>query len=183
MKPRINNGYLYVHLSNINANYTQLTANVSNLAGQVTFTTTNKGVSAGQVNVNVAWFGPSNNEFVPAGISYTVNTIIPGTVDPDPTTALANLGSDNYDFIIFPYTTTTALTPLKNFQKVQSTQSGLSAAVKKKQSALTSANGDLPTTASSGWSSTPAKKKSKERRSSTAQHTVTWKHGKRTEGK
>jgi phage tail sheath gpL-like len=83
--------------------------------GTATVTAIHKGVAAGDLPIYVNFNGAKNNEFTPLGMTYTVNQVSGGTGDPDPTSALANLGNMNYDFISFPYTGSTALTAIENW--------------------------------------------------------------------
>jgi phage tail sheath gpL-like len=91
-----------------------LTVTASVSGSVVTFTANNNGVLAGQVNINVAWFGAANGEFVPAGITYSIGALTPGVTDPDLTSALAALGQEPYDYIDVGYTTTTPLASIKS---------------------------------------------------------------------
>jgi phage tail sheath gpL-like len=83
----------------------------------VTFTSKNKGVAAGDISVQVNFRGTPNGEVLPGGITTSATgsfaAVTAGTTDPDPTIALSNLGDLNYDYIAFPYNTSTPLTAFK----------------------------------------------------------------------
>lgn len=79
-----------------------LTASVA--ASTVTITSIHKGVAAGDIDLRVNYRGTLNNEYNVPGLTATITAVSGGLGDPDLATALGNLGSTNFDFIILPYT-------------------------------------------------------------------------------
>jgi phage tail sheath gpL-like len=96
-------------------NYPYLPATAAAVAGVVTFTAVHKGIAASDLPISVNWRGSANGEVTPAGLTVAVVGMNAGTADPVLDTALANLSSMAFDFIVCPYTSSAALTSIKNF--------------------------------------------------------------------
>ena len=84
-------------------------------SGVLTITAVNLGLASGDIDVRLNYLGAAANQSVPAGITVGAFTFTPGTVNPTLTTLFANLGSMNFDFIVFPYTDATSLNALTAF--------------------------------------------------------------------
>ena len=90
-----------------------VTASVSNAT--VTCTTLNGGVAAGDIDYRLNYAGTLSNQVTPTGVSVQFTQTQAGAVEPVWTTALSNLGSTNFDFIMFPYTDSASLAAIESF--------------------------------------------------------------------
>jgi phage tail sheath gpL-like len=81
----------------------------------VTFTADNKGATGNDIDLRVNYLGTAGGEATPTGLTFTITAMTSGATAPTLSTALANLGSQSYDFIVCPYTDTTSLDALKTF--------------------------------------------------------------------
>lgn len=81
--------------------------------GTVTFTAINKGPVGNDIDIRVNYRGTAGQEAAPAGLAWTITAMASGATAPSLTTALANLGSQSFDFIVCPYTDSTSLDALK----------------------------------------------------------------------
>ena len=79
----------------------------------VTLTAINAGPCGNDIDLRVNYLGAPGGEVLPAGLTYTVTAMASGATAPTLTTALGNLGSMPFDFIICPYTDTTSLNALQ----------------------------------------------------------------------
>lgn len=79
----------------------------------VTFTAVNKGPVGNGIDLRVNYQGTRGGEATPTGLTFTVIALTGGATAPSLTAALANLGSQSFDFIVCPYTDTTSLDALK----------------------------------------------------------------------
>jgi phage tail sheath gpL-like len=77
--------------------------------GVLTLTAVNAGVDAGDLDVRLNYLGAAAGQALPTGLTASAFAVTPGTVNPQLATALANLGTTNFDFIVFPYTDTASL--------------------------------------------------------------------------
>lgn len=84
-------------------------------AGVVTFTATNKGPVGNNYDIRVNYVGSFGGEATPAGLAFTIVPMSGGATAPSLTAALANLGSQTFDFIVCPYTDAATLDALKAF--------------------------------------------------------------------
>jgi phage tail sheath gpL-like len=84
----------------------------ANTAGVVTFTSNHKGLSQNDIDIRVNYRGTAGGEFTPTGMTFTIAAMSGGTVNPVLTTAIANLGTQNYDVIINPYNDTTSISAI-----------------------------------------------------------------------
>lgn len=91
-------------------NDVQFTAAAS--TGTLTLTSKNKGIAAGDLDVR---FNAERGEVLPAGLSLSVVTHTPGTVDPDITDALAVISTTWYNVGTQPYTDNTNMNLLETF--------------------------------------------------------------------
>jgi len=89
--------------------------NASANTSTVTFTAVNKGPTGNDIDLRVNYLGVAGGETSPAGLTWTITAMASGATAPVLTTALANLGSQPFDFIVCPYTDTTSLNALKSF--------------------------------------------------------------------
>ena len=81
-------------------------------AGVLTLTAINGGVAAGDITVIFNPLGTAGGQALPAGVAITAGTVVPGATDPTLTTALANIGPQNFDFIASAYSDATSITAL-----------------------------------------------------------------------
>jgi phage tail sheath gpL-like len=86
-----------------------------NVTGVVTFTSKNAGTLGNGILIQANYLGTLNNEYLPAGLTAAFAAGVTGATDPALSTALANLGSIAYEYIIQPYTDSTSLTALQTF--------------------------------------------------------------------
>jgi len=81
--------------------------------GAVTFTAVNKGPAGNDIDLRLNYQGTRGGEVLPAGVTVTVVQMAAGATAPSLTTALLNLGSQAFDFIVCPYTDTISLDAMK----------------------------------------------------------------------
>jgi phage tail sheath gpL-like len=92
-------------------------------AGVVTITAKNAGLCGNDIDYRFNYQGAPNNEFTPAGLTFTTTGTVSGSgyllaggaTNPTLTTALANLGSQTFDFIASPYTDATSMAAVSAF--------------------------------------------------------------------
>ncbi|WP_257744550.1 phage tail sheath subtilisin-like domain-containing protein [Burkholderia glumae] len=82
-------------------------------AGAVTLTADNKGLCGNEIDIRFNYRGAAGGEVTPAGLTYTITAMTGGATNPTLTTALANLGTTSFDFIVNPYTDTASLDAVK----------------------------------------------------------------------
>lgn len=83
-------------------------------AGVVTLTAKNKGAHGNNIDVRLNYLGTAGGEATPTGLTVAITAMTGGTGTPALDDALANLGDKGADFIINPYTDTTALDAVKS---------------------------------------------------------------------
>ena len=76
---------------------------------KVNFTALNKGPAGNDIDLRVNYLGTRGGEALPVGLAYTITAMASGATAPSLTTALSNLGSQAFDFIVLPYTDATSL--------------------------------------------------------------------------
>ena len=79
----------------------------------VTLTAINRGPAGNDIDLRLNYQGTRGGEVTPAGLVATITAMAPGATAPTLTTALGNLSSLPFDFIVSPYTDTTSLDALK----------------------------------------------------------------------
>jgi|SRR5450830_32948 len=79
----------------------------------VTLTALNKGPAGNDIDLRLNYQGTRGGEVMPAGMAVTVTPMASGATAPSLTTALGNLSSLPFDFIVSPYTDATSLDALK----------------------------------------------------------------------
>lgn len=79
----------------------------------VTLTARHKGIIAAAIDVRTAYLGVAGGESLPTGLVLAIAVGVAGLVDPDTQGALDAMGDDEYEFIAWPYTSTTALDLLR----------------------------------------------------------------------
>lgn len=80
------------------------------LNSKVDITAINKGLAGNDIDIRVNYLGARGGETSPQGLGLTITAMAGGAVNPSAlSTALANLGSQAFDFIVCPYTDTTSL--------------------------------------------------------------------------
>ncbi|WP_186151038.1 phage tail sheath subtilisin-like domain-containing protein [Burkholderia gladioli] len=82
-------------------------------AGVVTLTAVNKGLCGNEIDIRFNYLGTAGGEVTPAGLTYTITPMAGGATNPTLTTALANLGTTSFDFIVNPYTDASSLDAVK----------------------------------------------------------------------
>ena len=79
---------------------------------KVDITAINKGEAGNDIDIRLNYLGSAGGETMPTGMAVTITAMAGGATNPSLSTALANLGSEPFDFIICPYTDTTSLQAL-----------------------------------------------------------------------
>lgn len=92
----------------INAD-TSLPVTASPAAGVITLTARHKGTLGNDILVQMNYRGVAGSESTPAGVTVAIVAMATGTGVPTLTTAIANMGDNEYDFIIHPYSDSTSL--------------------------------------------------------------------------
>jgi phage tail sheath gpL-like len=93
-------------------------ASAAAATGTLTITAEDAGIDAGEGCQTVLnYLGAQGGQVTPAGITIGAPTFTAGTVNPVTglTAALANCGTMNFDFIVFPYTDTTSMNLISAF--------------------------------------------------------------------
>ena len=92
-----------------------VTAGVS--SSTVTLTAVNGGLLGNDIQIATNYLGAQGNQVTPTGLGLTITAMANGAVNPTAglTTALANLGNTNFDFIICPYTDSVSLGLIQSF--------------------------------------------------------------------
>ncbi|MET3135505.1 phage tail sheath gpL-like [Oxalobacteraceae bacterium GrIS 1.11] len=96
----------------INAD-TSCPVNAVAVAGVVTFSAVNKGPCGNDIDLRLNYQGTRGGEVLPPGLTVTIAPMTGGATAPSLTTALSNLGSQSFDFIVCPYTDTASLDAMK----------------------------------------------------------------------
>ncbi|MET3135528.1 phage tail sheath gpL-like, partial [Oxalobacteraceae bacterium GrIS 1.11] len=96
----------------INAD-TSCPVNAVAVAGVVTFSAVNKGPCGNDIDLRLNYQGTRGGEVLPPGLTVTIAPMAGGATAPSLTTALSNLGSQSFDFIVCPYTDTASLDAMK----------------------------------------------------------------------
>lgn len=82
--------------------------------GVVTLTAVNKGPCGNDIDLQFNYLGTRGGEALPTGLTATLGPMAGGATAPSLAVALANLGSQEFDFIVSPYTDTASLDALKS---------------------------------------------------------------------
>jgi phage tail sheath gpL-like len=82
-------------------------------SGTVTLTAINKGPAGNDIDLRLNYLGSAGGEVLPTGMATTITVMAGGATAPTLTTALANLSTLPFDFIVCPYTDTTSLDAFK----------------------------------------------------------------------
>lgn len=80
---------------------------------KVNLTAINKGPAGNDIDLRLNYLGTAGGEKMPDGMAVTLAAMTGGATAPTLTTALANLGSQAFDFIVMPYTDTVSLDAIK----------------------------------------------------------------------
>jgi len=83
------------------------------VTSKVNLTAINKGPAGNDIDLRLNYQGTLGGEVMPTGLAVTITAMTSGATAPTLTTALANLGSQTFDFIVMPYTDTTSLNALQ----------------------------------------------------------------------
>lgn len=97
----------------INAD-TSLPVTSSVAAAVVTVTCRHKGAIGNEIVLARNLMGSAGGEVAPAGLAITLAGLSGGTTAPDLVAALANLGAEDFEFYVQPYTDTTSLNALRD---------------------------------------------------------------------
>ena len=82
----------------------------------VAVTALNKGLAGNDIQILTNFLGAAGGETTPAGLALAITPMAGGAVNPTALpTALANLASQPFDFIVCPYTDATSLSDLQTF--------------------------------------------------------------------
>lgn len=93
---------------------TSLPVTAANVAGVVTFTCKWKGSTGNDIDIRANYGGIRAGEEMPIGMTATIaSKLTGGTGAPVFTTAIANLGDENYEFVALPFTDSTSLSAWK----------------------------------------------------------------------
>lgn len=92
----------------INAD-TSLPLTAGSAAGVITLTAKHKGTLGNDILVQMNYRGIAGNEATPPGVTVAIVAMATGTGEPVLTTAIANMGDQEFDFIIMPYSDATTL--------------------------------------------------------------------------
>jgi len=77
---------------------------------KVDITAKNKGLGGNDIDLRTNYLGARGGEADPAGLAYTIVPMASGATNPVLTTALANLSTQQYDFVISAFTDSTSMT-------------------------------------------------------------------------
>ncbi len=80
---------------------------------KVDLTAINKGPAGNDIDLRINYLGTRGGEILPTGLTVAITAMVLGATAPSLATAFANLGSQAFDFIAFPYTDTTSLDAVK----------------------------------------------------------------------
>tara|TARA_R110002074_G_scaffold253081_2_gene425067 strand:- start:14140 stop:15618 length:1479 start_codon:yes stop_codon:yes gene_type:complete len=80
---------------------------------QVNLTALHKGTVGNDIDVRVNYAGSVAGEALPAGVTVAIVALADGATDPSLTTALSNLGDEEYDFLGIAFNDTTVLDAIK----------------------------------------------------------------------
>lgn len=92
---------------------TSLPVTSANVTGVVTFTAKHKGEAGNDIDIRVNYLGELGGETTPAGVTTAVVAMASGATNPVLTTGIANMGDQEFDAIVLPYTDTTSLDAIK----------------------------------------------------------------------
>lgn len=98
---------------NANANLPVTAAVSGTTPSEVDITAKNKGENGNQIDLRLNYMGTRGGEALPDGIGIAITAMTGGATNPDMTTALANLGSKPFDFIVCPYSDATSIDAIK----------------------------------------------------------------------
>ena len=79
-------------------------------AGDVAITAKFKGTAGDEIMLSDSYYGSVGGETIPAGLTLTYTALTGGTGVPAMTTAIANLGETEVDYVCMPFTDSTSLT-------------------------------------------------------------------------
>lgn len=79
----------------------------------VTLTAVNAGPLGNAIDIRTNYQGARGGEALPVGLAVTIVAMASGATAPDMTAAIANLGSQTYDFIVCPFTDATSMNAVK----------------------------------------------------------------------
>lgn len=96
----------------INAD-TTLPVTAANVTGTVTLTSRHVGLLGNDILTQLNYRGLAGGESTPAGVAAVITQMAGGTGTPVLTTAIANMGDQEYDFITAPYSDATTLDAIK----------------------------------------------------------------------
>lgn len=82
---------------------------------QVVFTAKNGGTIGNDIPLVLNYLGAAGGQYTPPGMTLTITPMSGGSVNPDITNALANLGDTTFDYICMPFTDSTNLASMRAF--------------------------------------------------------------------
>lgn len=94
---------------------TDLPVTAAASSGTVTFTAKNAGALGNDIVISLNLLGLAGGEATPAGIGATITAMASGATNPSLTTALTNLGEQDFEFYGVPYTDSASLNAMQSF--------------------------------------------------------------------
>lgn len=88
--------------------------------GNLALTAVAPGQWGNEIDVRVNYYGPTNGEVTPPGLTITTQMLAGGATNPSLVGALSNLSDQTFDFIVCPYTDVTSLNAVRDFLNDQS---------------------------------------------------------------
>ena len=88
---------------------TNLPVSATSALGVATLTARNKGTVGNGIDLRINYLGALGGEAMPAGISVAIDAMADGATDPDLADAIAVMGDEAYEYVVIPYTDSTAL--------------------------------------------------------------------------
>lgn len=87
--------------------------------GEVTVTARHKGELGNDILLQMNYRGAAGGETTPAGLNVAITAMAGGTTSPALANAIAAMGDEEFDFIIFPYADTASLDAIKTLMNDQ----------------------------------------------------------------
>jgi phage tail sheath gpL-like len=82
---------------------------------KVDVTAKNVGLAGNDIDLRLNFLGSAGGEVTPVGLTVTIVAMTGGTINPTLTTALANLNSETFDYIVSPYTDAASVAAMTAF--------------------------------------------------------------------
>lgn len=95
--------------------YTELPVSASASSETVTLTAKHKGIIGNDIQIALNLGGDANGEATPAGITLAITAMASGTGVPDISDAIANIGDEQFDFVVSGFTASSVLNALTSY--------------------------------------------------------------------